>query len=214
MTNPNQLCIDVVDLQTMELKPSINITMKCYGITSLGEELAVLLWDVNDQNLHICFVDNCCITGGYIPLITGAYNFKSPRKLAGCPQTRLLYVSDAEAGLVKCFRPDGKLKWEKIVYGAGDIAVFNCYAIVARRFTHSVDVLSERGTFVGRLQSEDYGLISPSVLETDTETSKLVISDQEHMIHCFKVKTKIDSPVEQSKKVTFCVNQSCSCSIL
>lgn len=185
MTIPDEKCIKVYDLlKQIEIDP-FYLTSKCFGIDTFNDDLAVLLCDERNQKYQVCLLKSIGICGDIIELKGGRLNFKSPRELAMCPVTRLVYVSDEEAGLVKCFRLDGHLNWERFVFGAGALSVYNGYLMVGREYTSSVDVLIGGGRFNGRLQSLKYELFEPQCFTVSNASSNFVLVDGNNMIHLF-----------------------------
>ncbi|XP_045205454.2 uncharacterized protein LOC123557809 [Mercenaria mercenaria] len=185
MTVPEDKCIHVYDLLNQCYQDPLYLTTKCFGICTFIDNLAVLLCEENDQKYQICFLKAIGVFGEKIELRGGRFKFTCPRQLTICAITRVAYVSDNEAGLVKCFRLDGRLSWERLVYGAGPLAVYNGYLMVGRGYTNSVDVLISGGRFNGRLQSFQYELLEPQSLAVSNEKSEIVIVDGNNMIHLF-----------------------------
>lgn len=202
MTNPENRCIYVHDLKNQCQEDPLYLTTQCYGICTFDDSLAVLLCDKYNERYEICFIKDIGAFGEKIELTGGRFDFKSPKQLAICAITRLAYVCDEEAGLVKCFRLDGRLNWERYVYGAGSLALFNGYLMVGRGYTCSVDVLISGGRFNGRLQSFQYELFEPRCIVIDSSKSEIVVVDGNNMIHLFSLRRRCD--LIQKKKGRFC----------
>jgi hypothetical protein len=202
MTVPEERCIQMFDLKEQSHEGPLYLTTKCYGICTFDDILTVLLCDEHNEKYEICFIKAIGVFGEKIKLMGGRFDFKSPRQLAVCPITRLAYVCDEEAGLVKCFRLDGRLNWERFVYGAGSLALFNGYLMVARGYTCSIDVLVSGGRFNGRLQSFQYELFEPKCIAIESNRSEIVVVDGKNMIHLFILRRREEIALE--KKTRFC----------
>lgn len=185
MTIPEESSVHVYDLSNQSQLEPIYLTTECFGMDSFNDNLAVLLCDEGKKQYNICVLNSLGILGDCIVLKGGRLKFKCPRELAMCAMTRLAYVSDEEAGIVKCFRFDGRLSWERLVYGAGALAVHNGYLMVGREYTSSIDVLIGGGQFNGRLQSLKYALFEPHCLAISQKRSEIVVVDGNQMTHQF-----------------------------
>lgn len=209
MTIPEEKCIHVYDLLEHVHKDPLYLTMKCYGIDTFNDTLAVLLCEENVMKYEVCVLKSIGIVSEIISLKGGKLTFRCPRELAMCSRTRLIYVSDEEAGIVKCFRFDGHLSWERLVYGAGSLAVYNGYLMVGREYTSSIDVLIGGGKFNGRLQSYKYALVEPQCLAISKTDPLIVVVDGDQLIHLFSLRRNSES--SKSRAVQ---SAACTCGVM
>ncbi|KAH3794354.1 hypothetical protein DPMN_147887 [Dreissena polymorpha] len=194
MTVPKQKTVYGYNLHEKKRLPSIQLTHKCYGLDSFDNKIAILLCDTAENDFQIAFMKDVGVVAGKTDLSRGEYQFKKPQYLAVCSLTRLAYVSDRKANLLKCFRLDGGLCWEKVVIGAGPLAIYSGYLIMARAYTSSVDVFAGGGEYKGRLRSVKYAIVRPRCIAAKEHTASFVLVDEDQLIHRFKISqiNKID----------------------
>ncbi|KAL4218979.1 hypothetical protein ACF0H5_021565 [Mactra antiquata] len=187
MTVPTNACMKVFNLVDQKFAKDLVFTRRCYGMSILDNQIAVLMCVEGEEMCQLCYLKDIGIVGDIINLKGGRLKFQRPRQVAICPMTRLVYVTDREAGLIKCFMLDGSLYWERLVYDAGHVSVFAGNVLVARDFPSSIDMLGRKGGFLGRLESNEYDIFRPQCIATSNYKPEILVIDGNQMIHLFSI---------------------------
>ncbi|WAR31050.1 hypothetical protein MAR_033592 [Mya arenaria] len=187
MSIPDKKTVKTYDFIRRKRNEIIYLTNACFGMYTFEKTAAILLAEKEKDTFQIAFLTSIGIVGGKTKLDRGLKLLKKPRHLAVCHLTRLAYVSDTEAGLVKCFRLDGQLCWESIIIGAGHLTLYNGYLLISREFTSSIDVIAGGGKFEGRLQSVEYDVVEPQCIAVKQDDSIFLLVDRYQLIHKYRI---------------------------